>query len=102
MKKINKIILSFLGFFLGLFSLSAQIIEAPEWKFTVSPSEAATESVLSISFEAEIPQGWYMYSSDFSEDVGPRPQLPKQKVWKLRRPLFKILFFPVGFCRIGG
>lgn len=67
----NKIHLSLLGFFLGLLSLSAQIIEAPEWKFAAAPAEDASEGVLSLSFEAEIPDGWYMYSSDFSEDVGP-------------------------------
>ena len=70
MKKKNKIILSLLGVFLGFFSMQAQLMEAPEWKFSVAASESAEDN-LSLQFEAEIPEGWYMYSSDFSEEVGP-------------------------------
>ena len=71
MKKNNKILLSLLGIFLGISSLSAQIIEAPEWEFSVETSKGGAENSLNLSFEAEIPDGWYMYSSDFSEEVGP-------------------------------
>lgn len=71
MKNFNTTFLTFLGLFLGMLPLSAQIIEAPDWKFTVAPVEGASETHFSLEFEADIPQGWYMYSNDFSEEVGP-------------------------------
>ena len=37
----------------------------------MEPSENSAENSHDLSFEAEIPEGWYMYSSDFSEEVGP-------------------------------
>lgn len=63
-------LLSLLGSFLGFSSLSGQFIEVPAWEFSVEISEGATENTLNLDFEAEISNGCYMNSSDFSEVEG--------------------------------
>ena len=59
---------------LSLFSLHpifAQVMKAPEWKISADKTEVSAGDEINLSFEAEVPKDWYMYSSDFDPDLGP-------------------------------
>lgn len=58
-------------FFFGAVPVSAQMMEAPEWKVSITESSPEAGEKIFIDFEAKIPDGWYMYSSDFDPEVGP-------------------------------
>lgn len=62
-----------LVFSLALLSYHAksQVMEAPEWEAEVQESSFAKGDTLTVFFTAEIPEDWYMYSSDFDPSVGP-------------------------------
>ncbi|WP_335965514.1 cytochrome c biogenesis protein CcdA [Galbibacter sp. PAP.153] len=49
----------------------SQVMEAPEWKAEVQESTVAKGDTITVLFTAEIPQDWYMYSSDFDSNLGP-------------------------------
>jgi thiol:disulfide interchange protein DsbD len=49
----------------------SQVMEAPTWKTEVQENTIAKGDTLTVLFTAEIPQDWYMYSSDFDPDLGP-------------------------------
>ncbi|HER40069.1 MAG TPA: thioredoxin family protein [Salinimicrobium catena] len=55
----------------GTFSAVGQIIEAPQWEISLSNPDAEPGEKVTIHFEANIPDGWYMYSSDFDLELGP-------------------------------
>ncbi|UJH89670.1 hypothetical protein LZ575_11300 [Antarcticibacterium sp. 1MA-6-2] len=55
----------------GTSSVIGQVIEPPEWEITFSKIPSKIGEKVTIHFEAEIPDGWYMYSSDFDPEVGP-------------------------------
>ncbi|MCC8361312.1 protein-disulfide reductase DsbD family protein [Salinimicrobium sediminilitoris] len=64
----------YLSLLLALFSflpLVAQVQEAPEWQVKADNEDAAPEDEVTLTFTADIPQDWYMYSSDFDPDLGP-------------------------------
>lgn len=59
---------------LTLFKLNplvAQVMESPEWHVEADKTEVEAGDEVTLSFEAEIPEDWYMYSSDFDPDLGP-------------------------------
>ncbi len=49
----------------------AQIKQKPVWETKTSKTEAKIGEELDLIFTCKIEKDWYMYSSDFSEDVGP-------------------------------
>ncbi len=49
----------------------SQVMEAPEWKAEVQENTIAKGDTITVLFTAEIPQDWYMYSSDFDPNLGP-------------------------------
>jgi thiol:disulfide interchange protein DsbD len=49
----------------------SQVMEAPEWDVEVQESTIVKGDTITVLFTAEIPQDWYMYSSDFDPNVGP-------------------------------
>lgn len=51
--------------------LNAQVMKAPEWEVTADKKDFVTGEVVTLSFTAEIPDDWYMYSNDFDPDLGP-------------------------------
>lgn len=65
-----------LVFFL-LFGLSqmlpvqAQIQEAPQWQVTADKEAPVEGEEITLTFTAEVPNDWYMYSNDFDPDLGP-------------------------------
>ncbi|MAG86498.1 MAG: disulfide bond formation protein DsbD [Flavobacteriaceae bacterium] len=46
-------------------------MEAPEWEAEVQERSIAPGDTITVLFTAEIPQDWYMYSSDFYPNLGP-------------------------------
>ncbi|MCY2688681.1 protein-disulfide reductase DsbD family protein [Salinimicrobium sp. TH3] len=64
----------FFSLLLALFSFLphvAQVQEAPEWQVKADNNDAAPGDEVTLTFTADIPQDWYMYSSDFDPDLGP-------------------------------
>ncbi len=55
----------------SLHSLVAQVMEAPTWQVNADKKEVSAGDEVTLSFKAEIPEDWYMYSSDFDPDLGP-------------------------------
>lgn len=51
--------------------LFAQIKQKPVWQLSVSKTEVKIGEEIELIFKTKIDKDWYMYSSDFSEDVGP-------------------------------
>lgn len=49
----------------------SQVVEAPKWKAEVLESNFSQGDTIAVLYTAEIPEDWYMYSSDFDPDVGP-------------------------------
>lgn len=49
----------------------SQVMEVPEWKAEVQENTIAKGDTITVLFTAEIPQDWYMYSSDFDPNLGP-------------------------------
>jgi thiol:disulfide interchange protein len=58
---------------LGLYPLisKAQLQQKPTWELKTSKQEVKVGDELELIFTTKIQKDWYMYSSDFSEDVGP-------------------------------
>lgn len=70
MKNIHYFVI-FLISVLGTFPVSAQVLEAPKWETTINKTLFDQGQEIILRFEAQIPKDWYMYSSDFDQDVGP-------------------------------
>ena len=51
--------------------LRAQLIEPASWSFALSEASWAAGTELELRFRAKVDEGWYMYASDFSPDLGP-------------------------------
>jgi hypothetical protein len=60
-----------LFFLLIFFSFSAfsQIEKHAQWKFSVSKNQLKTGESLEVSIEADIDEGWYLYSTDFDPNL---------------------------------
>lgn len=53
------------------FILKAQLQQKPTWELKTSKQEVNIGDELELIFTSKIQKDWYMYSSDFSESVGP-------------------------------
>ncbi|HSJ66634.1 MAG TPA: protein-disulfide reductase DsbD domain-containing protein [Anditalea sp.] len=51
-------------------TVQSQIIAPPKWDIKFTDQELTVGEESSITFKAQIPRNWYIYSNDF-EDVGP-------------------------------
>ncbi|HSI71111.1 MAG TPA: cytochrome c biogenesis protein CcdA, partial [Gillisia sp.] len=47
------------------------VMETPKWETTINKTSLEQGEEIILRFEAQIPQDWYMYSSDFDPEVGP-------------------------------
>ena len=56
---------------LASISSFAQVIEPLKWEVTSNIKNPKAGDTLIITFRAEIPKDWYLYSSDFDPDLGP-------------------------------
>lgn len=70
MKNIHLFVI-FLISMLGTSPVSSQVLEAPKWETTINKTSVEQAQEIILRFEAQIPQDWYMYSSDFDPEVGP-------------------------------
>lgn len=43
-----------------------------EWSYSVSKDQVKPGDEIDLVFKAKIPKDWYLYSSDFSRDLGPK------------------------------
>ncbi|MEO9477703.1 MAG: cytochrome c biogenesis protein CcdA [Cyclobacteriaceae bacterium] len=61
-------------FILSLFTLitSAQILDPAKWELETSKSEVVIGEEVDLIFKVVLDDTWYIYSSDFSKDVGPK------------------------------
>ncbi len=71
MFRIKNLLISFL--LLGLYPLflKAQLQQKPTWELKTSKQEVSIGEEIELIFTSKIQKDWYMYSSDFSESVGP-------------------------------
>lgn len=67
-----KILLVALALVLGYANLNAQILTPATWSYKTSVNEASVGDEIDIIFKVIIDENWYVYSSDFSKDVGPK------------------------------
>jgi thiol:disulfide interchange protein DsbD len=65
----NTILLLIFG--LSPFLGSAQIQQKPTWELKTSKTEVKAGEEIELVFVSKIQKDWYMYSSDFSDSVGP-------------------------------
>lgn len=68
--KFLKLIIVFITLAVGN-STYSQIIDAPKWNTEVTENSYSPGDTILVKFTAEIPEDWYMYSSDFDPDLGP-------------------------------
>ncbi|MDX1761914.1 MAG: protein-disulfide reductase DsbD family protein, partial [Christiangramia sp.] len=68
--KILKLILAMIILAVGT-STYGQVKKAPEWKAKIRQSSFNVGDTISVKFTAQIPENWYMYSSDFDPELGP-------------------------------
>ena len=69
MKKCIGLLLLFLPI---IFSVNAQILDPARWEYSIAPKDLSVGETAELKFEVKIDQGWYVYSSDFSKDLGPK------------------------------
>lgn len=65
-----RFLLILLSFLLAL-NATAQIENPVKWQYTTSIPEAKVGQTIELIFKAEVQEGWHMFSSDFSPDLGP-------------------------------
>ncbi len=68
MKRLSVVLYSFFI----LHGLYAQILEPAKWSYNVSKKEVKQGDEVELIFKAAIDPDWYLYSSDFDPDLGPR------------------------------
>ena len=66
----NRALVLFLISF-SFLAAEAQILRPISWKVSLSSESPAVGQELTIRFEAEIEENWYLYSSDFDPELGP-------------------------------
>lgn len=59
------------SFLLLSFYASAQLIAPPKWTIQLADKNPSVGSEVKITFKAQIPRDWYIYSNDFDPDLGP-------------------------------
>jgi thiol:disulfide interchange protein DsbD len=68
MKRLSVVVLVFFI----IHGLYAQILEPAKWSYDVSIKEVQKGDEVDLIFKAVIDPDWYLYSSDFDPDLGPR------------------------------
>lgn len=59
-------------FLIGMLSsANAQLINPVKWSAELSNNSPEKGEIITITYHAEIKDGWYLYSSDFDPDLGP-------------------------------
>jgi thiol:disulfide interchange protein len=71
MLRIKILLVPFLLLGLAPLLLKAQLQQKPTWETKTSKSEVKIGEEIELIFTSKIQKDWYMYSSDFSESVGP-------------------------------
>ncbi len=61
----------YLIFWMTPFLSLPQVLEPAQWTVTLQPGGAVAGDTVSIVFDVEIDDKWYLYSSDFDPDLGP-------------------------------
>ena len=54
-------------------SVFSQVRKTTSWTFDVSKTEVNTGDVVELIFKVKVIDDWYIYSSDFSDEIGPIP-----------------------------
>ncbi|MGB7841315.1 MAG: protein-disulfide reductase DsbD domain-containing protein [Salinimicrobium sp.] len=57
--------------FFSMQPISAQVMTAPEWHVSANKTEVSLGDEIILTLEVEVPEDWYMYSSDFDPELGP-------------------------------
>ncbi len=52
-------------------NVNAQLKKKPSWIVSINPAHPKVGEVAEVQLKSTIEKDWYMYSNDFSEDVGP-------------------------------
>ncbi len=68
----RRLILLFEVFAIGFVAKGQDKDVSVNWDISVGNEVVKTEAVFEIIFKAQIPENWYLYSSDFSPDLGPK------------------------------
>lgn len=63
--------LMFLSIFISSLSSYGQVMDPPNWEVSVDKENLEPGDTIVISFQAEVPADWYLYSSDFDPELGP-------------------------------
>lgn len=63
--------LMFLSIFISSLSSYGQVMDPPNWEVSVDKEKLEPGDTIVISFQAEVPADWYLYSSDFDPELGP-------------------------------
>lgn len=53
------------------FGASAQVIAPPDWDISLSSTEIEPGQEVELVLKVSIPSGWYVYTNEFDEDLGP-------------------------------
>ncbi|WP_209331144.1 protein-disulfide reductase DsbD family protein [Lunatimonas salinarum] len=53
------------------FGASAQVIAPPDWDISLSSTEMEPGQEVELILKVSIPNGWYVYTNEFDEDLGP-------------------------------
>ncbi|APU70114.1 Cytochrome c-type biogenesis protein DsbD, protein-disulfide reductase [Christiangramia flava JLT2011] len=60
-----------LSIFISSLSSYGQVMDPPNWEVSVDKEKLEPGDTIVISFQAEVPADWYLYSSDFDPELGP-------------------------------
>jgi thiol:disulfide interchange protein DsbD len=67
----KKIFLSLFSLFIFSIAVNAQKVNPAKWSWSFSKANPVVGETVDIVFKVNILDDWYLYSSDFSEDLGP-------------------------------
>ncbi|MCP9200533.1 thioredoxin family protein [Gramella sp. GC03-9] len=66
-----KFLMFLLSIFISSLSSYGQVMDPPNWEVSVDKEKLEPGDTIVISFQAEVPADWYLYSSDFDPELGP-------------------------------
>lgn len=66
-----KFLMFLLSIFISSLSSYGQVMDPPNWEVSVDKENLEPGDTIVISFQAEVPADWYLYSSDFDPELGP-------------------------------
>ncbi len=75
----KKLIFSLLFVLISSVVITAQKVTPAKWSWALSKANPAVGETVDIVFTVDIQDDWYLYSSDFSEDLGPTVTTVKLK-----------------------